>query len=177
MLFTATLLVLASCGGEKTEHKTTADITDKVAFLDAKSALPHFPFGNHPFYFFFYAEWCPHSKAMREDIFTRPEIIEYLNENFTCIGILSDSIDQVEFLGQTYTGKELLTNFKVEDYPGHYFCSAEGKLVGATRGEFGVKSFKQLLMYYAKEYYKKMDYDSYLRTKDAMDIDTVYGEF
>jgi len=177
--FSLVLIVLAvillSCG-ESEDVKTPEDIDSTVAWLDAKSALPVFPFGDKPIYMFINALWCPVSKEMREDIFSRPEIIEYLNKNFTCISVIPDSIENVEFLGMTMNGRELLENFKVEGYPSHFFSTAEGRLVGAREGFIGTEEFKQMLIYFSKGYYEKSNFETFTQTPAAK-VDTVYGKF
>jgi len=170
----AAFVAIAGCGGE--DMKTPEDVREHVAFLDARSAFPHFPFGDKPIYMFFNALWCPISKGMRDDVFSRPEIITYMNENFTCISVIPDSIKEVAFLGQAMTGQDLIANFKIEGYPAHYFCSAEGKLLGGTSGEITLADFKRLLIYFGKGFYKKFDFDTFLETRDAK-VDTVYGKF
>ena len=166
--------VLINCSGEK--RKSPADVKNYVAFLDSKSAFPVFPFGNKPFYMFFNALWCPYSKHMREDIFSRPEIIEYLNENFTCISIIPDSVGEVEFLGQTLNKAQIISKFKLEGYPSHYFSSSDGKLIGARNGVIELLEFKQVLKYYSEGYYHKYDFKSFTETPEAT-MDTVYGKF
>jgi len=173
-IFIATAFFSVGCGGD--DVKTPEDIKTTVAWLDAKSALPVFPFGDKPIYMFFNALWCPISKEMREEIFARPEIIEYMNRNFTCISVIPDSIDHVEFLGKEMTGKELLTNFKVSGYPFHFFSTPQGKLIGAREGFIDLEEFKQMLIYFSKGYYKKFDFETFVKTRDA-EVDTVYGEF
>jgi thioredoxin-related protein len=167
------LLLLIACGKD---YKTPADIKDKVAWLDARSALPQFPFGTNPIYLMFHAANCPVTQDMREQIFSRPEIIKYLNEHFTCISVIPDSIDSVQFVGEVATGKKLLEVFKVEGYPSHYFFNPQGYLTTAHTGFIELRAYKQLLKYIAEGYIEKYDLPVFLKMPEAQ-LDTVWGRF
>jgi len=167
------ILLIIACGKD---YKTPADIKDKVAWLDARSALPMFPFGTNPIYMMFHSADCPVTHDMIEQVFSRPEIIKYLNENFTCISVIPDSIDSIPFVGEIVDGKRLLDVFKVEGYPSHYFFDAHGYLKTAHTGFIELKTFKQLLKYVAEGYIDKYDLPTYMRMPEAQ-LDTVWGVF
>ncbi len=166
-------ILLLACGKG---FKTPADIKDKVAWLDAESAMPIFPFGTNPIYMMFHSADCPVTNAMLDEIFSRPEMIKYLNENFTCISVMPDSIDSVRFVGEVATGKKLLEVFKVEGYPSHYFFNAQGFLKTAHTGYIKLRVFKQLLKYVAEGYIEKYTLPVFLEMPEAQ-LDTIYGEF
>ena len=166
------LLILA-CGKG---YKTPADIDDKVAWLNAESAMPIFPFGTNPIYMMFHSADCPVTNDMLDKVFSRPEIIKYLNDNFTCISVMPDSIDSVRFVGEMATGKKLLEVFKVEGYPSHYFFNPQGYLKTAHTGFIELRVFKQLLKYVAEGYIEKYDLPAFLKMPEAQ-LDTIYGEF
>ncbi len=173
LIISLLLVLLIACGKD---YKTPADIKDKVAWLDAVSALPQFPFGTNPIYLMFHSVDCPVTKDMREKIFSRPEIIKYLNEHFTCISVIPEKIDSVRFVGEVVTGKRLLEAFKVEGYPSHYFFNAQGYLTTAHTGFIELRVFKQLLKYIAEGYIEKYDLPVFLKMPEAQ-MDTVWGEF
>lgn len=175
ILLTISLLVILilACGKG---YKTPADISDKVAWLDGESALPMFPFGTNPMYMMFHSADCPVTNDMLDEIFSRPEIIKYLNNNFTCISVMPDSIDSVRFVGEIATGKKLLEVFKVEGYPSHYFFNAQGNLKTAHTGFIELRVFKQLLKYVAEGYMEKYTLPVFLKMPEAK-LDTIYGEW
>jgi len=175
LLLTAILisLILISCGGGQ---KTPSDIKDRVAWLDARSALPVFPFGTNPIYIYFYSENSPVCSSMTANIFNRPEIIKYLNEHFTCISVLPDNFDSIQFLNRMVTYKELIKALKVEGYPAHYFFNKSGQLKGARTGYIKLTEFKQLLKYISGGYVEKMDFATFMSKEDS-EVDTTWGEF
>ena len=166
-------ILLLACGKG---YKTPADIKDKVAWLDAESAMPIFPFGTNPIYMMFHSSDCPVTNAMLDKIFSRHEMIKYLNENFTCISVMPDSIDSVRFVGEVATGKKLLEVFKVTGYPSHYFFNAQGFLKTAHTGYIELRVFKQLLKYVAEGYIEKYTLPVFLEMPEAQ-LDTIYGEW
>lgn len=170
------ILVTLAASGCGDKRKTPEDIKTAVAFLDAKQALPEFPFGTKPIYMFFNADWCQYCRRMKYDVFERPEIIKYMNENFTCISVKPDSIDRIFFMGDTITVAQLKKAFKFDAFPSHYFFDKTGKLQGARTGYIPLLRFKQLLKYIAGGDINKYDFDTFLAKPDA-DMDTVWGEF
>jgi thioredoxin-related protein len=168
-----TVILFFGCGKDM---KTPEDVKGTVAWLDSRSALPVFPFGSNYIYLFVTSHECPISREMREDIYSRPEIIDYMNKSYTCISIFLDSIESVEFLGSERTRLELMRMLQVEGYPTHFICSPQGLVVGSREGFMELIELKQLLKYYAEGYSEKYDFDAYLNT-DAAGLDTVFGEF
>ena len=172
-LIAIAIICVLGCGKG---YKTPADIKDKVAWLDGRSALPIFPFGTNPIYLFFHSHDCRVSNQMLDEIFTRPEIIEYLNNNFTCISVIPDSIDSIMFLGEIVDGKRLLEAFRIEGYPAHFFFNYQGYLKGNHYGYIELRVFKQVLKYVAEGYMDKYDLKTYMNLPEAQ-LDTVWGEF
>ncbi|HDL02689.1 MAG TPA: thioredoxin family protein [candidate division Zixibacteria bacterium] len=166
-------IIAAGCGDD---YKTPSDFKDNVAWLDAKSALPVFPFGTNPIYICFYSKQSEPCTAMMDNIFSRPEIIKYMNTNFTSIAVIPEDIDSVQFLGRLLSRAELLRALKVEGLPSHYFFDKAGKLVGARTGYIKLYEFKQLLKYMAEGYVAKYDFGTFLSMPDSK-VDTVYGKF
>lgn len=162
-----------ACGGSQ---KTPADIKDRVAWLDARSALPVFPFGTNPIYLYFHSEGSPICSSMTANVFDRPEIIEYMNKHITSISVMPEILDSTDFMGRRISSGDLIKVFQVEGYPSHYFFNKQGQLKGARTGYIGLREFKQLLIYISEGYVEKMDFGSFLGT-DGADIDTVWGKF
>jgi thioredoxin-related protein len=175
VIFIIAFLIWAIPGcGDK--QKTPEDIKTTVAFLDARQALPNFPFGTKPIYMFFNADWCSYCRRMKYDIFERPEIIKYMNRNFTCISVVPDSLDRIFFLGDTVTVAEFKKAFELEAYPSHYFFDKTGQIQGVRTGYIPLLQFKQLLKYVASGEIKKYDFETYL-SKPESKMDTVWGKF
>ena len=166
-------MMILGCGEG---YKTPADIKGTVAWLDCRSALPVFPFGTNPIYFYVNSERSPICRTMNEKVFSRPEIIKYMNKHFTCITLIPDSIEATNFLGQEFTGKGLINALKVEGYPSHYFFDKGGVLKGTRTGYIGYIEFKQLLNFMAEGYVEKYDFQTFQSMSEA-ELDTTWGDF
>jgi len=171
LLFIATIFL--ACGKD---YKTPADISDKVAWLDGKSALPQFPFGTNPIYIMIHSPDCQYTQEMLDNVFARPEIIKYMNEHFTCISVVPQDIDSVRFLGEWVTGRRLIDAFRVEGSPSHYFFTPQGYLKQAHTGYIELPVFKMLLKYVAEGYWEKYDLPTFMTMPESR-LDTVWGKF
>lgn len=113
---------------------------------------------------------------MKYDIFERPEIIKYMNKNFTCVLVKPETFERIAFLNDTVSVEEFKEAFQFKAYPSHYFFSKEGLVQGARVGYIPLLRFKQLLKYVAEGHIDKYNFDTFL-TKPEADMDTVFGEF
>lgn len=173
LILILTIILVFGCS-EKI--RTPADVTETVAWLDARSALPVFPFGTNPIYMFFNADWCKYCNAMKKEIFARPEIIDYMNHHITSISVIPESLMTVKFMGQEYTGAKLMDEFQVNSYPTHFFFNMAGELKGIRTGYIDLREFKLLLRYVAEGDIEKMTFDDFMASPKG-EIDTAWGEF
>jgi thioredoxin-related protein len=167
------VLFVYRCGDN---YKTPADVKNHVAWLDPRSALPVFPFGTNPIYFYFNSDGSYVCRSMNEQIFSRPEIVKYMNKNITSISIVPEELDSVFFMGELLSIRDFLKALQVQSLPAHYFFSKTGELKGVRSGYIELREFKQLLKYIAEGYVEKMDFSTFLSTDGAV-IDTVWGKF
>lgn len=164
IIFVLIFIIIGGCGDD---YKTPADIKENVAWLDARSALPVFPFGTNPIYICFYSPNSQPCKIMTERVFDQPEIIKYMNKNFTCISVIPEDIDSVQFLGQVISRKDLLRALKVEGLPSHYFFDKSGKLLGARTGYIKLIEFKQLVKFIGEGYVAKYDFGTFMSMPES----------
>lgn len=57
----------------------------------------------------FYADWCSYCKKMDRVSFTKPEIIQKINEEYYAVKMNAESTDTIAFDGATFTNKNSLT--------------------------------------------------------------------
>ena len=133
-------------------------------------------FHGKPFYIFFSADWCKYCKKMKYDVFEWPEIIKYMNKNFTCVSVKPETFERISFLNDTVSVDEFKEAFQFKAYPSHYFFSKEGLVQGARTGYIPLLRFKQLLRYVAEGHIDKYNFNTFLGKPEA-DMDTVFGEF
>lgn len=162
-------------GCSKRGAKTPADIKDHVAWVEGRAALPLFPFGTNPIYMFINNE-SKDCKKMDKRVFSRPEIIKYLNQHFTSLWVAPDSFDTIRFQEKEYSSDQFKEAFKIKDYPVHVFFNMRGELKGVKDGYIPLEEFKKLLRYVAEGYIEKYDFETYLNMPESK-MDTVWGEF
>ncbi len=170
-----TIILIVSCGDDYT---TPEDIKGHVAWVDGVSAFPNFPFGTDPIYVYFHSEASQPSRYMRENIFNRPEIIKYLNNNFTCIAVEPDSFEFIS-MGDSdnmVSRQDFITSFNLTGYPSHYFFNYKGSSLVVQSGYLDLKSLKQLLKYISEGYYQKNSPGEFMRSDDG-DLDTIWGKY
>ncbi|MGY3792914.1 thioredoxin family protein [uncultured Aquimarina sp.] len=57
----------------------------------------------------FYTDWCSYCKKMDRVSFTKPEIIQKINEEYYAVKMNAESTDTIAFDGATFTNKNNLT--------------------------------------------------------------------
>jgi thioredoxin-related protein len=54
----------------------------------------------------FHTSWCVYCRKMEKEVFTDPQIIEYLNKHYYAVSFDAESIDTVYFDGQIFTNTQ-----------------------------------------------------------------------
>jgi thiol-disulfide isomerase/thioredoxin len=93
---------------------------------------------NKPIYLDAYASWCGPCKVLKREIFTRPDVGAYFNENYIAV-----SIDM-----EKGEGIELAKKYNVRAYPTHLYFDPDGTIVhravGGAGGDEFAKGFIEL---------------------------------
>ncbi len=55
----------------------------------------------------FYTDWCTYCRKMDRVVFTKPEVIDHLNQEFYAVRFDAESSSIVEFGGQTFVNDQL----------------------------------------------------------------------
>lgn len=104
-----------------------------VHFSDGgyNKALEQSKTDHKPLFYYCYASWCPHSKKMRQELFTDPSVAEFYNRNFICV---QQDMEKNE-------GIELHEQFKIKSYPTYIFIDSTGTTLYRLTGEFQPEQF------------------------------------
>ena len=89
------------------------------------------------------ADWCKWCKVMEKETFTDKAVIAYINENYYAVRMDYESLESVDFLGESITNKALATSWNVRDLPAIVFWEEgfESKFLSA-----GYKKADQFLL-------------------------------
>ncbi len=55
----------------------------------------------------FYTKWCTYCRKMDESVFTKPEVIQLLNEQYYAVKFDAESEAEVQFGGQTFVNAQV----------------------------------------------------------------------
>lgn len=64
---------------------------------------------NKPVLVYFYTDWCVYCKKMDKNAFLNPEIVSKINKDFYAVKMNAESLDSVEFEGQTFINEQART--------------------------------------------------------------------
>lgn len=64
---------------------------------------------NKPVLVYFYTDWCVYCKKMDRNAFKNPEIVSKINKEFYAVKMNAETMDSIEFEGQTFTNQQAKT--------------------------------------------------------------------
>lgn len=94
-----------------------------------------------------YTDWCGWCKRMDRDVYTRPEIRDYLSKNFVMVKLNAEANDAARYEGRSWTSRSLASRFQVTGYPTTIFLRANGEHLANLPGYIAADRFLLLLRY------------------------------
>jgi thioredoxin-related protein len=94
-----------------------------------------------------YTQWCGWCRRMERDVYSRPEVREYLNRNFVSVKIDAEAPDAAQYEGKAYTSRSLAARFRVTGYPTTIFLRPDGAHLANVPGYVPADRFLLLLRY------------------------------
>jgi thioredoxin-related protein len=104
-----------------------------------------------PVLIFFHLPYCYRCKEMIAWVYSKPEVIDFINRNFIPVTVDMDK------------DKSLVKQMNVTYPPTHIFLAPDGKEALRVKGSISKDRFLKILEFVSGEEYKKMDLDSYLK--------------
>lgn len=125
MRFLHLLFLFVSLQAVQSQNQFSVDgITYKTALENAKKE-------NKPVFVMLYADWCPHCNQMKKEVFSDPNVMNFLNKNYICVW---KNIEKEE-------GIALKNKFKTTSLPAFLFLDTNETLVYALKGEIKTPEF------------------------------------
>lgn len=78
-----------------------------IGFEDLEDSLQ---VRNKPVLIYFYTDWCVYCKKMDKNAFRNPEVISKINNDFYAVKMDAESLDSIEFEGQTFINEQARNN-------------------------------------------------------------------
>ena len=125
MRFIYLFLLRISIQNVKSQNQFVPDDTPyKKALETAKTQ-------RKPLFIMLYAEWCPHCNQMKKDVFSDPNVMDFLKENYVCIW---KNIEKEE-------GLALKNKYNTKSLPTFLFLDSDETLLYALKGEMKTAEF------------------------------------
>ena len=102
-----------------------------------------------------YTDWCGWCKRMDADVYSRPDVREYLSKNFVTIKLNAESTKPATYQGKSHTGRSLSSGFGVTGYPTTVFLGSDGERLVNVPGYIKGDRFLLLLRYIGEGYLER----------------------
>ena len=94
-----------------------------------------------------YTDWCGWCRRMEADVYSRPEIRDYLKERFVVVKLDAESSDPARYEGRSFTSRTLAARFGVSGYPTTVFLRSAGDHMVNVPGYVDADRFLLVLRY------------------------------
>ena len=94
-----------------------------------------------------YTDWCGYCRRMEADVYSRPEIREYLKRRFVAVKLDAEASDPARYEGRAFTSRSLAARFGVSGYPTTIFLRPAGEHLVNVPGYVDAERFLQVLHY------------------------------
>ncbi|MFH2048010.1 MAG: DUF255 domain-containing protein [bacterium] len=155
--FLAAGLVFADGETKKNESDSTqkAEVKNtEIAWISYDEGLVKAKKEGKHVFIDFTTSWCGWCKKMDKETFSRPEVIELVNEHFVPVQVDGDSQNMLDIDGFKITEQSLTkSEFGVRGYPTFWFLKSDGTKLGNISGYRDTKSMMDALTYVKDEKY------------------------
>ena len=115
-----------------------------------------------------YTDWCTWCKRMDQDVYTQPEIKQYLADHFVTVKLNAEYSTAASYEGKAYTSRTLAQRFRVSGYPTTIFLRADGAHVANVPGYVPAERFMLLLRYIGDGHMDRgMSFDDFVKQRSG----------
>lgn len=119
-----------------------------------------------------YTDWCGWCKVMDRETFSKPVIIDYVNENYYAVRLNAEQTADIRLGKQTFKyvgtaggrGAHELAAALMKNqmsYPTTVFLDEKFNLIQPIAGYLEPRTFHQIITYFGKNYHQKEPFDQY----------------
>ena len=106
---------------------------------------------DKPVFIHFTAHWCSWCRKMKNETYTDPKVIRFMDENF--VAVMADT-EKLPTLARKYG---------VESLPTLWFLDSQGKGLTSIEGYVGSEKLLRVLEYISTKAYEETDYKTWVR--------------
>ena len=167
-IFTSLLILLISGFSCKENSGNNVSANIAIKWINFSEGFKSIEPQKKPALMFFYTEWCIYCKKMDSEVFSDPEISQYMNENFISIRINPEKESEtIEIMGKKVTPAQLMAYTGSRGFPTTLFFDSKKKPVTTLPGFVDRKTFLSVLKYIKGECYEeKVSFDDYTKNPD-----------
>jgi thioredoxin-related protein len=146
-----------------------------VNWLTWEEALERSQIEKRKFFVDVYTDWCGWCKKMDKATFQKPEIAEYLNQNYYSIKFNAEQKGEINLNDKLYkfvkSGKNGYHELAVEitygklSYPTIVFLDENAKVIQPISGYKDAKMFKMIMSYFAEDHFKTTPWKKFAATR------------
>lgn len=118
-----------------------------------------------------YTDWCGWCKVMDRETFTKPAIVDYVNENYYAVKLNAEQTEDITLGKQTFKyvsggsrGVHELAAALMKNqmsYPTTVFLDEKFQLIQPIPGYLEPRMFHQIITYFGEDYHQKEPFDKY----------------
>ena len=163
-------VIMSAHAGDVPATTTTADTKTAAAGIDwltYDEGIAKAKETGKPLVIDFYTDWCGYCKKMDRETFHDPKVVEYMKQNFISVRVNGESQKMVSHKGEQLSERSLTKSFRVTGFPTFWFLDSAGEPIGPAPGYKPTGSWLTLLEYVGGSHYKKMSFDTFVKSKTA----------
>jgi len=108
------------------------------------------------------ASWCSYCRKMEQQVFSKTDIQQTMNEYFYPVRVDIESGQKLVFNGKEMTQQEFSRQMRVSGTPTFFFLDKEGAVIGAQPGFIPRDVYKSLLTYVGTDSYNDMTFQEFM---------------
>lgn len=167
-MFLILLISCFSCKENSSDSVSAKNENAAVRWEKMSAGIQNTGSVKKPVLMFFYTEWCIYCKKMDSEVFSDPEISQYLNENFVSMRVNPEKESgSIEIMGEKVTPSKLMAYAGANGFPTTLFLDDEKKPVTTIPGFVEKKAFLSILKYLKEECYQdKISLGDYIKNPE-----------
>jgi thioredoxin-related protein len=112
-----------------------------------------------------YTSWCGWCKVMDKSTFTDPDVVKYGTKKYVFIKLNAEGNETIHYKNIPLTEREFAKKIlAVSSFPTTVYLDAKEEILSAVPGYLEAKKFKQVLVFFAEDYYKKTSWAEFEKT-------------
>jgi thioredoxin-related protein len=134
LLCLVAVAAVVTAEGEK-QGPSQENKADEIVWLRYDEGLKKAQQENKHVFIDFTTSWCGWCKKMDKETFSRPDVIELLNDYFVTVMVDGDSKRELDIDGYKITEKNLTRQeFRVSGFPAFWFLKPDGSKLALIKG-------------------------------------------